>query len=87
MDAQEALVVTEVKIRLRPVFGNIAFAVFIGIQGPGVDIDIWVEFLDGDAKTARLEKFCQGGRYNALPKGRCHPARNENILSIHTAAF
>ena len=59
----------EVKVCFRAVFGYIAFAVLIGIQCPGVDVDIWIEFLDGDAKPAGLQEFGQGCRHNALPEG------------------
>ncbi len=40
------LVVAEVEIGFMAVDGDIAFPVFIGIQGSRVDIDVWVKFLD-----------------------------------------
>ena len=53
---REAFIVAEVKVGLMAVDRNITFPVFIRIQSSGVNIDVRVEFLDGDAKAARLKQ-------------------------------
>ena len=44
----KALVVTEVEVGFMAVFGHITLAVFVGVEGARVDVDIRVEFLDSD---------------------------------------
>ena len=45
---------SEIEVRFVTIVGDIAFAVFVGVQRPWVDIDIGVEFLDGDAVATCL---------------------------------
>ena len=52
---EETLIVPEVEIRLSTIFGHIAFAMLIRVQGTWIDINIRVELLDGYPVTARLE--------------------------------
>ena len=66
MDSQESFVVPQVQVCLSPVFSHIAFAVLIGIEGARIDVDVRVEFLNGDSKPSRLQKFCKGSGDNAL---------------------
>ena len=54
-DTREAFVVAEVEVGLGTVHGHIALAVFVGVERPWVDIDIGVEFLDGDREAAGLQ--------------------------------
>ena len=49
IDSEETFVVTEVEVGFCSVFSDVAFSVFIGIEGARIDVDIRVEFLDGDA--------------------------------------
>jgi len=60
-DAREALVVTEVEVGLGAIDGHIALAVFVRVQRSRVDIDVWVEFLNGNAKAAGLQQFADAG--------------------------
>ena len=59
IDAQEPLVVAQVEVGLGAVFGNVALAVLIGIESAGVDVDVRVELLDGNAQTSGLQKLGQ----------------------------
>ena len=54
-NAGKALIVTEVEVGLLTVDGYIAFAMFIGVERAGVDIDIGVELLNGYLIASRLE--------------------------------
>ena len=53
--AGKTLVVTEVEVGLLTVDGYIAFAMFLGDERAGVDIDIGVELLNGYFIASRLE--------------------------------
>ena len=57
MDAGEALVVSQVQVGLHAVGRHVALAVLVGIQRPGVDVDVGVELLDGDLVAACLQQF------------------------------
>ena len=61
VDTEETLVMSKVKVGLGTILGDIALSVLIRIQCTGVDVDIWIEFLDCDPEAACLKKFCQGG--------------------------
>ena len=56
---QETLVVSEVQIRLVPVFRHVTFAVLVGVQRTGIHIDIRIEFLVRNMKPARFEQIAQ----------------------------
>ena len=58
VDIQEALVVTEVKVGLSTVFGDIALAVLVRVERARVDVDVGVEFLNRHPEAAGLQKFC-----------------------------
>lgn len=45
---EEAFVVSEIEIGFGAVLGHIAFAVFVGIERPRIDVDVWVKFLNCD---------------------------------------
>ena len=57
IDAQEAFIVSEVQVGLGAILGHIAFAMLVGIQGPGVDVDVGVKFLDGHPQASGLQEF------------------------------
>ena len=78
-DAREAFVVAEVEVGLRAVNGHIAFAVLVGVQRPRIDIDVGIDFLDGDGIAAGLQQFADTGRNNAFSKGGDHASRNEYV--------
>ena len=56
-DAGKPLVMSQVEIRFKAVLRHVALAVLIGIQRTRVDIDVGVEFLDGDLVTTCLQQF------------------------------
>ena len=58
VDAEETFVVTEVEVGFRAVFGDVAFPVLVGIERSGVDVDVGIEFLDGDSEAPGLQEFC-----------------------------
>src|SRR4029077_20551957 len=57
----EALVVAEVKIGLRGVFGDKDFAVLKGAHGTGIDVQVRIAFLQGDFETATFEETTNRG--------------------------
>ncbi len=50
-DIQKALIMTQIEVRFRPVVGDEALTVFVGVEGTGVYINVGVELLDGHRKT------------------------------------
>ena len=53
-DAREAFVVAKVEVGLGAVHGHIALAVFVWVQRARVDIDVGVDFLNGDSEATGL---------------------------------
>ncbi|WP_240201912.1 hypothetical protein, partial [Burkholderia sp. LMG 13014] len=46
----------------------------------GVDVDVGIEFEEGDFQTARFEDRGEGSGGNTLAKGRNYAAGDENIF-------
>ncbi len=65
-NTRKALVMPQVQVRLHAVHRHKALPMFVGVQRAGVDIDVRVEFLDGDRVTAGLQQLADAGRNNAL---------------------
>ena len=65
-DIGEPLVVAEVEVSLLTVDGDVAFAVFVGVESARVDVDIRVELLDGDAVAASLQQAGERGRNDSF---------------------
>ena len=82
LDAREALVVAEVEVRFLSVVRHVAFAVLIGVERTGVDIDVRVEFLDRNVVAARLEQFADRAGDDALAQRRGYAAGDEDIFCI-----
>ena len=55
----KSLVMTQIEVGLVSVYGHIAFAMLVGVQRPGIDIDIRIKLLYGHAITASLEQASQ----------------------------
>ena len=53
LDVGEALVVPQVEVGFMAIDGDVALAVLIGVERTGVDVDVGVELLAGDAIAAR----------------------------------
>src|SRR5579859_664652 len=81
----EAFVVAEVEIRLGAVNGDEDFAVLVGGHGAGIDVEVGIELLNGDADAARFQDTPEGGGGDAFPYGTHHTAGNKDIFR-HTAS-
>ena len=79
---RKAFVVAQIEVGLRAVLRHIAFAVFIGIQRSGIDVDVGVEFLNGHRIAARLQQPGYRGRNNTLAERRRNAARNKYVLGF-----
>ena len=77
VDAGKAFVVSEVEVRLHAIVRHVAFAMFVGVECSGVDVDVGVELLDGDTVSSGLEQFADGGGNDAFSKGGNYAARYE----------
>ena len=55
----KALVVTKVEVSFRAVVRHEHFTVLIRTHRTGVNVDIWVKFLDGNAQTAAFQQTPQ----------------------------
>ncbi len=75
---EESLVVTEVEIRLRPVVQDEDLAVLERVHRAGVDVDVGVELLDDDLRSASFEEAAEGGGGDALAESRSDSARDED---------
>ena len=58
-DVGETFVVAQVEVGLVAVYRHIALAVLVRVEGARVDVDIGVEFLDGDTVAAREKQAGQ----------------------------
>ncbi len=76
----EALVVAEVEIGLRPVVGDEDLAVLEGAHGAGIDVDIGIELLHRHGEATGLEKATERGGGEALPQAGDDPTRYEDVL-------
>ncbi len=75
----------EVEVGFGAVLCYIYLAVLIRAHGAGVDVDVWVELLSRDLKTARLEESAKRGGGDAFAETGNYAARNKDIFS-HAAA-
>ena len=69
VDAEESLVVSEVKVCLCTVLSDIALAVLVRIERARVDVDVRVEFLDCHLQTPRLKKLRERCGNDSLSEG------------------
>jgi len=58
--------------------------VLVGGHGAGVDIEIGVQFLDGDFQLAALEEIADGSDGDTFAYGTDHAAGYKDVLSRHT---
>ena len=52
----EALVMPQVKIGFRPIFGDKNLTVLEGTHGAGIDVDVGIKLEQSDAKATRFEQ-------------------------------
>ena len=81
----KTLIVTEVEVGFSAVLGYVDLAVLIRTHCAWVDVDVWVELLSRDLKTARFEESAERGGGDAFAETRNYAARNKDIFS-HAAA-
>ncbi|GAA2304639.1 hypothetical protein GCM10010402_74800 [Actinomadura luteofluorescens] len=70
----------DVQIRLGAVVGDEDLAVLERIHRAGVDIEVRVQLLHGDPKTAEGEKPPEAGRRQTLAEARGDTAGDEEML-------
>ena len=76
----EALVVAEVEIGFRAVFGDEHFAVLKRTHRAGIDVQVGIALLEGDFEAATFEQAADGGRCYAFSERGNHAAGNKNIF-------
>ena len=84
-DPGNALVVTQVEVRLGAIVGDEDLAVLVGAHRAGVDVEVGVELLHGHAVTALTQEEGEGGRGDALAQTADHAAGDEDMLGAHCA--
>ena len=57
LDTQESFIVSQVEVGFVPVYGYVAFSVFIRVQSSRIDVDIRVKLLDGYAVASGLQQL------------------------------
>ncbi len=83
LGVSETLVMAEIEIGFRAVFGNEDFAVLEGAHGAGIDVKVRVALLQGDFEAAALKKTAdRGGSYAFSQRGN-NTAGNKNIFWRH----
>ena len=75
----EALVMAEVEVGLRPVLGDEHLAVLERAHRPRIDVEVRVELLCPHAEPPRLEEAAERGGDDPLPEGRDDSARDEDV--------
>ncbi len=63
----KTLVVSKIEIGFRSIIGHEHLAMLVGRHCAGVNIDVGVEFHEGDRDTAILEQAAEGGDGDAFP--------------------
>ena len=82
LDVKEALIVAQVEVRLVAIIGDEALTMLIGIERPGVDIDVGIKLLDRALQTATDQQSSERRGDDALTEGGDHPAGDEYILGV-----
>jgi hypothetical protein len=80
MRGSKAFVVAEVEIGFGAVVGDEDFTVLIGRHGAGINVEVRIALLEGDAKTAAFEQAAHRSRRYAFPERRNHATRHKNVF-------
>ena len=80
LPADEALVMPEVEVGFRAVFGNKYFTMLKWTHGAGIHVDVGIQLEQGNLDAARFENSCERGRRDAFPQGRDYTTRHKYIL-------
>ena len=79
---REPLVVAEVEIGLGAVVEHEDLPVLEGVHRAGIDVDVGIELLDGDAEPAGLEQATERGGGDALPESGSDSPCDEDESSV-----
>ena len=85
--AGEALVMAQVEIGFRAVFGHVNFAMFVRVHGAGIDVQIRVELLQANGQAHAFQQQADCARRDALTQRRYDTAGYENMFSHCCAIF
>jgi hypothetical protein len=80
VDVEEALVVADVEVGLRPVLGDEDLTVLERVHRARVDVQVRVELLHGDPQAACLEQRAETGCGQSLAERGGHPTGDEDVL-------
>ncbi len=70
----------QIQVSLGSVVEDIDFAMLVGRHGSRVNIEVWVEFLDGDLQAAVFEQGANGSRGKSLSEGGDHSSSYEDVF-------
>ena len=76
----EAFVVTQVKVGFLPILGDEDLTMLIGRHRPRIDINVWIQLLNGDRDVAALQDPPYRGDSDALPHRANYAAGHKDIL-------
>ena len=79
----KSLVVPQIQVGLGSVIQNIHFAVLKRAHRPRIDINVGVELLHTNSKSAPLENRPDGCRCQSFAERTNHPACNKNVFGHH----
>src|SRR5690606_4764676 len=66
-----------------PVGGDEDLPVLERAHGPGVDVDVRIQLLDGDGEAPTLEQPAERSSGDPFAQARHHPAGDEDVLGRH----
>ena len=78
----EALVVAQIQIGLGAVIGDVHFAVLVGAHRAGIDVQVGIALLEGDAETPAFQQAADRRRGHAFAQGGNHAAGYKDILRL-----
>ena len=76
----EAFVVSEVEVGFAAVVQDVDFAVLIGAHRARIDVDVRIEFLHADGKSALFEQHADGGAGESFSQRADHAAGHEDMF-------
>ena len=80
LSRHETLVMAEVEISFGTILGHIYLTVLIRAHGARIDVDVGIEFDEGDFEAARFKNRGERGGGDAFSEGRHHPAGHEHVF-------
>ena len=79
----EALVVAQVEVGLGAVIGDVDFAVLVRTHGAGIDVQVGIALLEGDAETTTFQQAADRGGGYPFSQGGNNTASNKDKLRAH----